>query len=695
MTVFIRALTAADKAPVLRGAARGGNARFVVDPAILASVPGSTFAYWVSDRLRSLFLELPQFECDTRTVRQGVATSDNFRFCRSWWGLPLGSGNTEWPAFVLGGGVSPFYYRLDVRLNWRNDGREVKAYAETREGTTHWSRHIFNVGFYGRSGFTWGLRTAKFQPSCVPIGTIFSVSRYEAFVGQSEDDHESLLAHIALLNASVVTALIRMTCEGFERPKFVVGGVQTLPVPDLEPEDEAVLAQQAREGWSHLRSLDTVNEVSRAFVVPALLRVSGKTFKERVSAWCSQAADIAAELARVQSDIDELGFGLYKVSDDDRRAIIDGFNITGESDAATDDDDDADEESPVELDPEVLGAGLVSWAVGVAVGRFDVRLATGEREWPEPPDPFDLLPVCSIAMLTGEGGLPLEPPPGGYPVDVSVVLVDDPGHEWDIATRVRAVFEVVFRDDADRWWTDLGAVLDSRGSSVENWLRRGFFDYHLNAYSKSRRKAPLLWPLATKSGSYRVWLYAHRVTADSLFRVLTDVIEPKLAVEQRRVGDLVQEFGPSPSASQRRTIDAQQNFVGELQELRDEIVAVAPLWVPDLNDGVVIVLAPFWRLFAHHRPWSNELKSRWKKLAAGDYDWAQLAMRIWPERVVPKCAQDRSLAIAHGFENVLWTKDDDSSDRWHPRPEPLTSIHQLITERTNLTVQAARNHPQP
>ena len=38
----------------------------------------------------------------------------------------------------------------------------------------------------------------------------------------------------------------------------------------------------------------------------------------------------------------------------------------------------------------------------------------------------------------------------------------------------------------------------------------------------------------------------------------------------------------------------------------------------------------------------------WKKLEAGDYDWAKLAMSLWPERVRAKCATDKSLALAHG-----------------------------------------------
>ena len=134
-------------------------------------------------------------------------------------------------------------------------------------------------------------------------------------------------------------------------------------------------------------------------------------------------------------------------------------------------------------------------------------------------------------------------------------------------------------------------------------------------------------------------------------------------------------------------------MVDELVELPRRARAVAPLWAPDLNDGIVIVLAPLWRLFAHHRAWSNELKTRWAKLAAGEYDWAQLAMHIWPERVIPKCADDRSLAIAHDLEDIFWVQDDNNPDKWHPRHTPTTPIDQLIAEHTNPTIHSRTNPP--
>ena len=53
-----------------------------------------------------------------------------------------------------------------------------------------------------------------------------------------------------------------------------------------------------------------------------------------------------------------------------------------------------------------------------------------------------------------------------------------------------------------------------------------------------------------------------------------------------------------------------------------------------------------------HKPWQKILRDTWTKLEKGDYDWAYLAMAYWPERVREKCKTDKSLAIAHGLEDL-------------------------------------------
>ena len=88
----------------------------------------------------------------------------------------------------------------------------------------------------------------------------------------------------------------------------------------------------------------------------------------------------------------------------------------------------------------------------------------------------------------------------------------------------------------------------------------------------------------------------------------------------------------------------------------EEVKRVTPLWNPNLDDGVVLTMAPLWRLVPQHKSWQKELRSRWDELCAGKYDWAHVAMYLWPERVVPECAKERSLAIAHGLDHraKLW-----------------------------------------
>ena len=188
-------------------------------------------------------------------------------------------------------------------------------------------------------------------------------------------------------------------------------------------------------------------------------------------------------------------------------------------------------------------------------------------------------------------------------------------------------------------------------------------------------------------GSLQRWLYAHRLSRDSFFRLQSDVVAPKLADEERRLASVVQAAGESPSSGERKAIAAQELFCEELRALLNEVRVVARLWNPDLDDGVVLTMAPLWRLVPRHKAWQKELKSKWDELAAGKYDWSHIAMHLWPERVVPKCATDRSLAIAHGLEDVFWIAQDDG--KYQPRSLPTRSVEELVRERTSAGLHAA------
>jgi len=609
-----------------------------------------------------------------------------------------------WSSFARGGPTSPFYADLSTYVLWENDGARLKAYLDHKIGKSgQWSRWINSTNYYGRAGVTWALRAPRFSPQALPKESVFSVRGYAAFAEESE-----LSFMLGVFNSSIFDYLFKLALGRFGHPEFVVGVLQWLPWAENGSfEIKSQLGRLASRAWELKRGIDTRKETSHAFVRPALTQVPGATLEARAEAWTDYVRSSEAELAVIQREIDALCFDLYGIEEEDRRIIsqrFDGSAValadveldsnlkTGvESDPAaeTETDADADEDLESGADASSLAAELVSWAVGVAFGRFDVRYATGTLSLPAVPDPFDPLPVCSPGMLAGDDALPVASPPKGYPFAFpeNGILVDDPGQAWDLTSAVRTVMEELFKSNVDAWWEEVGILLDPKDRELRAWIKTNLFGHLVKSYSKSRRKAPVIWQLSIPSGRYSVWVYIHRLTRDSFFQIQNDTVIPKLGHEERQLTSLIQGASANPSAKERKEIAEQESFVDELRFFLEEIRQLALLWNPSLDDGVALTMAPLWRLVPQHKPWQRELKSKWDELAAGKLDWAHVAKHFWPERVIPKCATDRSLAIAHGLEDVFWTEGDDG--KWKPRPTPTRSIDDIVREHTSVAVKAA------
>ena len=307
-------------------------------------------------------------------------------------------------------------------------------------------------------------------------------------------------------------------------------------------------------------------------------------------------------------------------------------------------------------DVEVPTSDLVCLSFGFAFGRWDIRYATGEKAAPELPDPFAPLPVCPPGMLQNAQGLPANPEdvPTSYPlknIPWDGILVDDPHHPLDIEHRIREVIEIIWSGkeggpNAEAIEHEACEILGIK--SLRDYFRKpaGFFADHLKRYSKSRRQAPIYWPLSTKSSSYTLWIYYHRLTDQTLHTCLIDFVIPKLKTIENEIGNLRE----SKITGERleSLLELQQEMCDFKAEL-EEIIKLP--WKPNLNDGVLINAAPLWKLF-RLPAWQKKLKTTWDELTKGDYDWAHLAYTIWPERVKEACKTDRSMAIAHGLEHL-------------------------------------------
>ena len=635
--IVIRAVGVEDKAAAIKAAVQGDTREtFFPKMEHFAELPGSPFAYWIGEGVRDIFKKFPTVEGDSRNVRVGLQTSNDFRFLRAIWEVPTVGWRLKWYPYAKGGELSPFYAPLHMAVNWHDDGREMKAWADPLYDNSGWSRIIKSTEFYFHPGLTWPRRASRFAPQPMPAGCVFSVRGFSVFLPR-----EDLLWALAFFNSRPFDYFFKALLGRFGYPDFAVGTLQRLPWPAPSDTQRKQLADLAIEAWRNARDLDSVSETSQAFVLPSVLRNLSIN-------------DISHRMGEILSEIDAIGFDIFGLSNLDK-AEIDSASVFASAEVE-DLDPDADEKE-TESDQQDDKFDLLSWGVGVAFGRFDIRLATAEAVFWEDADPFAELKLLSPGMRPHE--VPVAFSLEGKPNTAPAVLVSDSG-PTGIADCVLQVISKVGRYHPLPQFEKLTAV------DLRQWFATRFFTSHAKRYSKSGRKAPIYWQLATQSASYSVWLYFHSLSRDSLF-IVQDVIENKLKQTELQLSQLRLKSEGRATGAQRKFIEATEALVEEVQDMLDEVRRVSPLWVPEFDDGVILNAAPLWRLFPHCRSWQKDCKAAWDDMRAEKFDWARTAMRLWPDRVVPKCATDRSLAIAHGLEDVFWVEGEDG--KWKPRDD--------------------------
>lgn len=666
-------------------------------------LPGAPFPYWVSDAMRQLFDHHPRIEGNVAAIRQGLASSDDFRYVRSTWEIATRARRSDrsWVPFAKGGEYSLYYADIHLVVDWDEKRRTLWGYYGR---LTRPSILPANVDYYFRAGLTYPRVTFNFTMRAMPSGCIFSDKGPAVFA------HRIAAAYLlGLSNSRLFIFVLHMICE---IRRWEVGRVQSFPF--IAPPADMVqrVGELAVRCHNYRRDDDRGDETTHAFSAPALLLIASETLAGRMEAALTRFGANAAAVATGGYEIDRLVLNLYNIGPEDhmvideelrphpgaypddtarldearfRQAYLTKEEVAEEDEGEGVEDEPADEAPrkrrtraryrgwedlahlfrvhPATVERRRAELGLVrpeeaaaeveillSYCLGVAFGRWDARIGKDPSLATQLGGAFDELPVCSPGTLTEDaalvgvdGPLPYRPgrlpaAPGHVPADYTLpiqwsgILVDDEGHPDDLVARVRGVLAYLFGPErAPAIEAEAIALLQEGGVKVKglrDYYATRFFGAHTKRYSKSRRKAPIYWQLTSRRKGYSLWLYYHRLHPSTLYQALQEYVEPKIELEQTRLRELeAQQRASTDSRTVRNLagqVDKKAALVEELIQFGNDLKEAADRgFAPDLNDGVILNIAPLHKLV----PWPDAATA-WKELQAGKYAWSTIGQRL-------------------------------------------------------------------
>jgi len=649
------------------------------------AVPGSPLAYWLAPSIRRLFTDLPPLEGNGAEVRQGLATGDDFRFVRAFWEVDPGRiarsreesrRGRRWAPLAKGGEYSPFWADIHLVVDYEDDGEYLRGF----EGSV-----IRNPRYYFRPGLTWPRRTnSAMSVRLLPAGCVFA-DKGPALVA---DEPLLLLGWlnsrlVRLLIDSTAASAEETQTGGVPSRSYEVGIIRSLPSPVGALPDPGTVAETVERLTELLAEEDTSDETARRFVAPAALTSAAASLGGRCVEVEQRRLDRVNAVLAAYNQVDSAFASALDPAGTAKDALdeVAGPLVARLPDSPLSSNEAASAELLLaSATSEVIGAAtrtlgiaryirlqhqiidrrietaalalersprvlarlatqrhvlppeeparsaedLVSYLVGAAFGRWDVRVGRDPSLAPSQPDLFAPVPLCPPGMLVGDDGLPVLKAPPGYPLELPAgrLLVDEPGHEWDIEAAVRRAAAVLL-DDPEAILAEAEGILGHQ--SLRDYLRRQFFKDHLGRYSKSRRKAPIYWQLSVPSRAWGVWVYAPALSRETLYAVARNAAQRQAAAAELLAALRAERDAGGRGRSLRdvgRRLAAEEDLVRALQAFRAEAERVAGVgWGPDLDDGIILCAAPLAGLFPAWRAAAEERA----KLRKGAHPWATVA----------------------------------------------------------------------
>ena len=620
-------------------AAQMGRDCYLLSRSRIYEMPNSAFLGDLSDQLIEAFKH-PLGE--VAPAKQGLATADNERFLRQWFEVSADrsymrardredakASGARWFPHNKGGEFRKWWGNQDYVVNWENDGSSIQSLTHPETGRQR-SRPQ-NIDCYFRPCISWA-RVSSGDPSfrLFDSSSIFNDKGSAIFL----DSEKQTFRMIGYLNSSTTLQL-----ESTIAPTvmFEVGQMKNLPWIEPDSFDSAGverLIEIFRADWD-------ARETSWDFARPPYLRGGHSLLHDAFDDWHRRSCETAEEAQRLEKENNCYWADVYGLVDEvEVNVPLSRVSLTYNPRFAFAPTKGAPERSEDEyrwLHYQRSARELISWAIGVTMGRYSV-------------DVPGLVLADQASSLDDFRARVAEP--RLEPDDDGIIPVTGGAFDDDASRRVKAVLRVVFGA------SDLGDNIEfltrclavKPGSNTAEFVppvipadpERALEDYMAKSFAADHQRdysgRPVYWSLESPKGTFRALIYLHRYTPDTVGQVLTKYAAPfvdRLKAESEAVGrerDAV--MGDDRKANRERArIDKKRSEidakVAEVQGFIDSVLQpLAQRRIHlDLDDGVRInrlKLTYGWRtdLADLPQPAIGDATTEVKKGIATDLKWA-------------------------------------------------------------------------
>ena len=615
--------------------------RFETKQSVFDLIPGRPIVYWASRQMLNAFeAGVPLGE--VAPAKQGLATADNERFLRQWFEVSADrsymrardredaqASGARWFPHNKGGEYRKWWGNQDYVVNWEDDGREIQSLVDPKNGKQR-SRPQ-NIDCYFRPCVSWSNVT-----SGEPSFRQYDSSSVFSHVGQALFPKEcERIAVLGALNSTVIRHILDAISPGVH-----VNSGQVDELPWIEPasfESAGVerLIDMFRADWD-------ARETSWDFARPPYLRGGHSLLEDAFDDWYRRSCETAGEAQRLETENNRYWADVYGLADEVEVDVpLARVSLTYNPRFAFAPTKGAPERSEEEyrwLHYQRSARELISWAIGVTMGRYSV-------------DVPGLVLADQASSLDDFRARVAEP--RLEPDDDGIIPVTGGAFDDDASRRVKAVLRVVFgaADLGDNIEFLTRCLAVKPGSTTAEFVppvipadpERALEDYMAKSFAADHQKdysgRPVYWSLESPKGTFRALIYLHRYTPDTVGQVLTKYAAPfvdRLKAESEAIGrdrDAVK--GNDRKADRERArIDKKRSEidakVAEVQGYIDSVLQpLAQRRIHlDLDDGVRInrlKLAYGWRSDLADLPQSaiGAATTEVKKGIATDLKWAR------------------------------------------------------------------------